>query len=136
MSPAYPLASLSSSNLFFSPLPPNHEPPAGKANHGRYMLTIPWSAASGWGQARIEPRHELAFDPLSGVLQYAVTCFEGMKVGLAWRWRGHGGWVLPAIEAMGSPCCRGKERRRRRGPYRGPGETGQSIRVRVERTVR
>jgi branched-chain amino acid aminotransferase len=45
------------------------------------MLTIPWSAASGWGQARIEPRHELAFDPLSGVLQYAVTCFEGMKVG-------------------------------------------------------
>jgi branched-chain amino acid aminotransferase len=46
------------------------------------MLTISWSAASGWGQARIEPRHELAFDPLSGVLQYAVTCFEGMKVGL------------------------------------------------------
>ena len=44
------------------------------------MLTIPWSRVSGWGQAKISPRAELSFDPLSGVLQYAVTCFEGMKV--------------------------------------------------------
>jgi len=43
------------------------------------MLTIPWSRVSGWGQAKISPRSELSFDPLSGVLQYAVTCFEGMK---------------------------------------------------------
>lgn len=47
------------------------------------MLTIPWSRVSGWGQAKISPRSELSFDPLSGVLQYAVTCFEGMKVGFA-----------------------------------------------------
>lgn len=44
------------------------------------MLCIPWNRVSGWGQATIGPRQELKVDPLSGVLQYAVTCFEGMKV--------------------------------------------------------
>ncbi len=74
------LASMSSSNLFFSPLPPSHVPPPGKESHGRYMLSIPWNRVSGWGQAHIAPRQELSVDPLSGVMQYVVTCFEGMKV--------------------------------------------------------
>lgn len=75
-------APLRSSTLFFSPLPPTHVPPPGKESYGRYMLTIPWNRVSGWGQAHIAPRQDLSFDPLSGVLQYAVTCFEGMKVRL------------------------------------------------------
>jgi branched-chain amino acid aminotransferase len=74
---------LSSKNLFFQPLPAQHAVPPGKEAHGRYMVTIPWSRVSGWGQAKISPRAHLDFDPLSGVLQYAVTCFEGMKVGLS-----------------------------------------------------
>lgn len=75
-----PGSALTSQNLYFQPLAPNHSPKPGKESHGRYMLTIPWSRVSGWGQAKISPRSELSFDPLSGVLQYAVTCFEGMKV--------------------------------------------------------
>jgi branched-chain amino acid aminotransferase len=73
-------AELSASNVFFHPLPPAHAPAPGKEIHGRYMLTVPWSRVSGWGQAKISPRADLSFDPLAGVLQYAVTCFEGMKV--------------------------------------------------------
>ena len=74
-------APLSAAHVFFHPLPPAHAPAPGKEAHGRYMLTLPWSRVSGWGQPKIAPRGELSFDPLSGVLQYAVTCFEGMKVG-------------------------------------------------------
>lgn len=71
---------MAASNLFFSPLPPSHVPAPGKEKHGRYMLRIPWNRVSGWGQPTIGPRQELKVDPLSGVMQYAVTCFEGMKV--------------------------------------------------------
>lgn len=74
-----PTSALSASNIYFHPLPPAHSPLPGKESHGRYMLTVPWSRVSGWGQPKISPRADLAFDPLSGVLQYAVTCFEGMK---------------------------------------------------------
>ncbi|WWD22611.1 hypothetical protein CI109_107104 [Kwoniella shandongensis] len=74
-----PLAPLKASSLYFTPLPPSHVVPAGKESHGRYMLTIPWNRVSGWGQPKIAARQELSFDPLAGVLQYAVTCFEGMK---------------------------------------------------------
>ncbi|WVR03017.1 hypothetical protein IAU60_000006 [Kwoniella sp. DSM 27419] len=73
------LAPLTASSLFFTPLPPSHIVPPGKESHGRYMLTIPWNRVSGWGQPRIGARQDLSFDPLAGVLQYAVTCFEGMK---------------------------------------------------------
>ncbi|WRT63109.1 uncharacterized protein IL334_000012 [Kwoniella shivajii] len=72
-------APLSASSLFFTPLPPAHVVTPGKESHGRYMLTVPWNRVSGWGQPRIGPRQDLSFDPLAGVLQYAVTCFEGMK---------------------------------------------------------
>jgi len=74
------LSPLKASHLFFQPLPPTHQPQPGKEIHGRYMLTIPWNRVSGWGQPKISGRQDLTFDPLSGVLQYAVTCFEGMKV--------------------------------------------------------
>ncbi|WWC90261.1 uncharacterized protein L201_005194 [Kwoniella dendrophila CBS 6074] len=70
---------IKASSLFFTPLPPTHVVPPGKESHGRYMLTIPWNRVSGWGQPKIGPRQDLSFDPLAGVLQYAVTCFEGMK---------------------------------------------------------
>ncbi|OCF43462.1 branched-chain-amino-acid transaminase [Kwoniella heveanensis CBS 569] len=73
------LAPINASSLFFTPLPPSHVVPPGKESHGRYMLTIPWNRVSGWGQPKIGPRQDLSFDPLAGVLQYAVTCFEGMK---------------------------------------------------------
>ncbi|OCF32305.1 branched-chain-amino-acid transaminase [Kwoniella heveanensis BCC8398] len=73
------LAPINASSLFFTPLPPSHIVPPGKESHGRYMLTIPWNRVSGWGQPKIGPRQDLSFDPLAGVLQYAVTCFEGMK---------------------------------------------------------
>ncbi|WVQ64193.1 uncharacterized protein L199_002355 [Kwoniella botswanensis] len=73
------LAPIQASSLYFTPLPPTHVVPPGKESHGRYMLTIPWNRVSGWGQPRIGPRQDLTFDPLAGVLQYAVTCFEGMK---------------------------------------------------------
>lgn len=74
------LAPMAASNLFFTPLPASHEVAPGKEKHGRYMLAIPWNRVSGWGQPTIGPRQELKVDPLSGVMQYAVTCFEGMKV--------------------------------------------------------
>nr|XP_018266046.1 branched-chain-amino-acid transaminase [Kwoniella dejecticola CBS 10117]OBR88204.1 branched-chain-amino-acid transaminase [Kwoniella dejecticola CBS 10117] len=73
------LAPIKASSLYFTPLPPTHVVPPGKESHGRYMLTIPWNRVSGWGQPKIGPRQDLSFDPLAGVLQYAVTCFEGMK---------------------------------------------------------
>ncbi|KAL7420622.1 branched-chain-amino-acid transaminase bat2 [Cryptotrichosporon argae] len=72
-------APLLASSLFFTPLPPGHAPAPGKEGHGRYMLTVPWNRVSGWGQPRIGQRQDLSFDPLAGVLQYASTCFEGMK---------------------------------------------------------
>lgn len=46
------------------------------------MLSIPWNNVTGWGQAKIEPRRDITVDPLAGVMQYAGTCFEGMKVSL------------------------------------------------------
>ena len=55
--------------------------PISNPKHGHYMLTVPYSRATGWGEASIGPRKTLQVDPLSGVCQYAVTCFEGMKVG-------------------------------------------------------
>ncbi|WOO84539.1 Branched-chain-amino-acid aminotransferase, mitochondrial [Vanrija pseudolonga] len=70
-------APLKASSLYFSPVAADH--PTDPRGYGRYMLTIPWSRTSGWGQPKIGPRQDLSFDPLAGVLQYAVTCFEGMK---------------------------------------------------------
>ncbi|KAL0242375.1 hypothetical protein I308_106004 [Cryptococcus tetragattii IND107] len=70
---------LLASSLELTRLPADFTPAPGKESHGRYMLTVPWSRHTGWGTPKIGPRKDLQFDPLAGVLQYAVTCFEGMK---------------------------------------------------------
>ncbi|KDQ63857.1 hypothetical protein JAAARDRAFT_29904 [Jaapia argillacea MUCL 33604] len=44
-----------------------------------HMLTIPWSAASGWGAPEIGPYGHLTIAPSATVLHYAQTVFEGMK---------------------------------------------------------
>ncbi|ODN98442.1 branched-chain-amino-acid transaminase [Cryptococcus wingfieldii CBS 7118] len=65
--------------LEFTPLPADYQPRPGQENDGRYMLTVPWSQAKGWGTPKIAMRRPLEVDPVAGVMQYAVTCFEGMK---------------------------------------------------------
>ncbi|KAF8320591.1 branched-chain amino acid aminotransferase II [Cantharellus anzutake] len=43
------------------------------------MLSIQWSALTGWGTPRIHPYRPLSLEPSSTVLHYAPTLFEGMK---------------------------------------------------------
>ncbi|CAE6469562.1 unnamed protein product [Rhizoctonia solani] len=44
-----------------------------------HMISIPWTAISGWGTPTIIPYGPLALDPSCTVLHYAQTVFEGMK---------------------------------------------------------
>eukprot|EP00850_Spirogloea_muscicola_P013928 SM000097S24781 [mRNA] locus=s97:252987:255796:+ [translate_table: standard] len=44
-----------------------------------HMLSIAWSAASGWLQPRISPLKPFELHPCAQVLHYAMECFEGMK---------------------------------------------------------
>ncbi|KXN84794.1 Branched-chain-amino-acid aminotransferase, mitochondrial [Leucoagaricus sp. SymC.cos] len=44
-----------------------------------HMLTVPWSAQSGWGSPRIEQYGPLALEPSATVFHYAQGIFEGMK---------------------------------------------------------
>lgn len=44
-----------------------------------HMVTIRYSDAQGWHDARIEPRAPLAMDPAAAVLHYAQEIFEGLK---------------------------------------------------------
>ena len=68
------------SDLAFTPQPADFVPEAGKEAHGRYMLLVSWDRSKGWADPQIVPRGPIGVDPLSGVFQYSVTCFEGMKV--------------------------------------------------------
>ncbi|KAG8969792.1 hypothetical protein FRC03_000618 [Tulasnella sp. 419] len=43
------------------------------------MLSIPWTAANGWGKPQIHPYRPLQLDPSSSVLHYCQTVFEGLK---------------------------------------------------------
>ena len=43
------------------------------------MLSIEWTAASGWLAPRIVPYQNLSLDPATCVFHYAFECFEGMK---------------------------------------------------------
>ncbi|KAF9636866.1 Branched-chain amino acid aminotransferase [Lasiodiplodia theobromae] len=43
------------------------------------MLVIEWTSKEGWGDPRIIPYQELRLDPAVCALQYASSCFEGMK---------------------------------------------------------
>jgi branched-chain amino acid aminotransferase len=43
------------------------------------MLSIEWTAASGWHAPRLTPYQNLSLDPATCVFHYAFECFEGMK---------------------------------------------------------
>jgi branched-chain amino acid aminotransferase len=42
-----------------------------------HMVTIRYSDAQGWHDARIEPRAPITMDPAAAVLHYAQEIFEG-----------------------------------------------------------
>lgn len=44
-----------------------------------HMVTIRWTAGTGWHDARVEPRRPFQLDPASAVLHYAQEIFEGLK---------------------------------------------------------
>ena len=44
-----------------------------------HMLTVSWSATSGWAAPEIKPYGPLSLMPTASVLHYATECFEGMK---------------------------------------------------------
>ncbi len=44
-----------------------------------HMVTIKYSDAEGWHDARIEPRGPISMDPAAAVLHYAQEIFEGLK---------------------------------------------------------
>ncbi|TAQ86796.1 hypothetical protein B7494_g4890 [Chlorociboria aeruginascens] len=44
-----------------------------------HMLRISWSKTSGWSNPEIVPFQQLLLDPSCSGLNYAVSCFEGMK---------------------------------------------------------
>ncbi|WVQ85402.1 hypothetical protein IAT38_007567 [Cryptococcus sp. DSM 104549] len=73
------LAPFEASALEFTPLPSDYTVPAGYEQYGRYMLTVPWTRTEGWGVPKIAKRENISLEPLAAVLQYSVTCFEGMK---------------------------------------------------------
>jgi len=43
------------------------------------MLSIEWTASTGWHTPRITPYQNLSLDPATCVFHYAFECFEGMK---------------------------------------------------------
>ncbi|PHH69248.1 hypothetical protein CDD82_7896 [Ophiocordyceps australis] len=43
------------------------------------MITINWNSVQGWTSPIVRPLHSLQLHPGASVLQYAFTCFEGMK---------------------------------------------------------
>src|SRR6188508_973008 len=44
-----------------------------------HMVSIRYSDAAGWHDARVEPRAALTMDPAAAVLHYAQEIFEGLK---------------------------------------------------------
>ena len=44
-----------------------------------HMLSIEWTAASGWLAPKITPYQNLSLDPATCVFHYGFECFEGMK---------------------------------------------------------
>jgi branched-chain amino acid aminotransferase len=47
--------------------------------HSDHMLLIKWSINSGWSIPEIVPYQQIPLDPSCGTLNYAISCFEGMK---------------------------------------------------------
>ncbi|KAG0133602.1 cytosolic branched-chain amino acid aminotransferase [Tuber indicum] len=48
-------------------------------NFTDHMLSIEWTARSGWAAPRITPYQNLSLDPATCVFHYGFECFEGMK---------------------------------------------------------
>ncbi|KAI8957259.1 branched-chain amino acid aminotransferase II [Daldinia sp. FL1419] len=44
-----------------------------------HMVTVAWSAESGWGTPELKPYGPLSLMPTASVLHYATECFEGLK---------------------------------------------------------
>ncbi|KAI1463954.1 branched-chain amino acid aminotransferase II [Daldinia caldariorum] len=44
-----------------------------------HMITVAWSAKSGWGTPELKPYGPLTLMPTASVLHYATECFEGLK---------------------------------------------------------
>ncbi|OQD75444.1 hypothetical protein PENDEC_c007G03068 [Penicillium decumbens] len=68
-----------STNLRDVPLPGSPE----ELSHSYctdHMVTVRWTAASGWETPEIKPYQNLSIAPTASVLHYATECFEGMKV--------------------------------------------------------
>jgi branched-chain amino acid aminotransferase len=57
-----------------------------------HMVTVEWTPADGWHDARVTPYGPLTLDPATAVLHYAQEIFEGMKAyrhadGSVWAFR-------------------------------------------------
>src|SRR5260370_40589123 len=52
-----------------------------------HMITIRWTGAGGWHDARLEPYGPFTLDPASSVFHYAQAFIDGLK---AYRTRGGG----------------------------------------------
>lgn len=61
------------------PKPDDANLPAFGSAFSAHMLTLPWTAKSGWGTPAIEPFGNLSIHPANAALHYAVQGFEGMK---------------------------------------------------------
>jgi branched-chain amino acid aminotransferase len=77
------LAPLDSSKLVLqlnpNPHKPNFEGLVWGQNFAAHMLCVTWKQGQGWGIPTIQPYGPLAISPAAPVLQYASSCFEGMK---------------------------------------------------------
>lgn len=59
---------------------------AGMAVSTDHMVTCSWTSSKGWSTPTLIPYGPLSLPPTASALQYATTCFEGLKF-----YRGHDG---------------------------------------------
>ncbi|KAL9083227.1 MAG: hypothetical protein Q9159_005897 [Coniocarpon cinnabarinum] len=45
-----------------------------------HMITVDWNSQTGWSAPQLQPYGEIGLSPSANVLQYATTCFEGLKL--------------------------------------------------------
>jgi branched-chain amino acid aminotransferase len=84
---------LDASRLVFTPNPnPRAVPDEATAFSGSeticsdHMLSVAWSATTGWAAPELKAYGPLSLAPTASVLHYATECFEGLKA-----YRGHDG---------------------------------------------
>lgn len=61
------------------PAAPNFEGLTWGKRFTPHMLCVKWTAGQGWAAPVIQPYGPLSISPAAPVLQYASSCFEGMK---------------------------------------------------------